>query len=453
MLRKNRKNSTPLLILLLIIAVAGSFSMTIYDNLAPKIFLKQNTIYTNLKEPIYIDIEDDKALKSVKVVLIQGNKIEPLLFKSFDQEKKTNLKIELPQKLFSNQNEPISLLITANDKSWYNLFFGNESKKRLNLVVDNKPPFIDIISNSYRIEQGGSGAVVFKASDKNLSELFIQSKAGRIFKVSPYLKKGYYAALIAWDLKQEEFRAYIIATDKAGNVSKKYIPYFLRNLKYRNSNIKLSEHFLNGKIKALADIYAPKNNHFNYLEKFKFINEDLRNQNEALIYKLSSDVSSPAGKDYKISAFYPLKNAMQVASFGDHRFYMYDNIEISQSYHLGLDLASVAKAPIVASNAGRVVFAGENGIYGLNIIIDHGFGLFSLYGHCSSKEVKVGDMVKAGDIIAHTGTSGLALGDHVHFGVLIGSQEVRPSQFQDKKWLDDYIIKVLNQAKKIILSE
>lgn len=144
---------------------------------------------------------------------------------------------------------------------------------------------------------------------------------------------------------------------------------------------------------------------------------------------------------------------MKVGDFADHRFYSYNGEFVSESYHLGIDLASVARDNIYASLDGKVIFAEENGIYGINIIIDHGFGLYSLYGHCSSKLVAEGDEIKAGEIIAKTGTSGLALGDHLHFGILVQGVEVRPEQFQDAKWLQSYIISVLEEGRKIILKE
>jgi len=88
---------------------------------------------------------------------------------------------------------------------------------------------------------------------------------------------------------------------------------------------------------------------------------------------------------WKIRKFYPLKNGKKVASFGDHRYYYYGDKEnvVSESYHVGYDLASTKMADVIASNPGRVVFAGENGIYGNMPLIDHGLGLYTLYGHCS----------------------------------------------------------------------
>ena len=154
--------------------------------------------------------------------------------------------------------------------------------------------------------------------------------------------------------------------------------------------------------------------------------------------------------DFKINEMYPLKNAQIVASFGDHRLYSYDDTAISESYHLGLDMASNAMASIKPQNGGDVVYANCNGIYGNMPILSHGLGLYTLYGHCSSVNVNAGEYLSAKNIVAKTGKSGYAMGDHLHFGVLIQGVEVRPQEWMDKQWMKLNISDVIKEAKKII---
>ena len=111
---------------------------------------------------------------------------------------------------------------------------------------------------------------------------------------------------------------------------------------------------------------------------------------------------------------------------------------------MGQDLASVAHAPIPAANDGKVVFAEPLGIFGNLVVIDHGLGLMSLYSHLSEIHVKVGDVVQKGAIIAKTGSTGLAFGDHLHFGILVGGVEVTPLEWLDPKWIKDNITGRLN---------
>lgn len=438
--------ATALIVLIFLFFILRS--LPVFERNTPLIDVDE-ILYSNLKNDLMLKFSDDKALKDVRVSLQVEDKAE-LIFEQKNINKKEFLApVSLPKTIRNNANSIYTLVIEVRDNSWSNFFSGNVSKKALTLVVDTKAPKLRVLSNSYQVERGGAASVVFEANDEMIDELYIQV-GDKHFKALPYIKEGFYAALIAWDLKQKDFRAYIVAKDKAGNESKEYIPFYLRDRKYRESNIKLSDRFLDGKIQSLASEYAPKDSDFTRLENFKFVNETLRISNEEKIYKLSSVLSENELKDFQINLFLPLKNGAKVADFGDHRFYSYEGNFVSDSYHMGLDLASVKEAPIISNNSGKVVFAEENGIYGLNILLYHGFGLYSLYGHCSSSPLKAGEEVAVDEIIAKTGVSGLALGDHLHFGILVQGVEVRPEQFQDRNWIKNNITKVLDEGKKII---
>ena len=292
MARKKTRNLLWLLIIILLFL--GSFfilNLSIFEKNAPQI-LVEDTLYTNLKSPLLVKVKDEEnAVKSIKIVLKKDDNDPGVILADgkIKQDKEVSLQINLPKQAYKDKTNSYLLEIWAKDTSFWN-FNGNEAYKKVVVMIDNEAPKLNIISNSYNIEQGGAASVVFKAEDANLKELFIETNKGRIFKVTPYLKKDYYAALIAWDAKDEEFRAYVIAKDAAGNIAKERIRYYLLNRKYRVSNINLSDKFLDGKIENLASIYAPKNNTFTRFEKFKFVNEALRLSNEELIHKITSAV-------------------------------------------------------------------------------------------------------------------------------------------------------------------
>ena len=96
--------------------------------------------------------------------------------------------------------------------------------------------------------------------------------------------------------------------------------------------------------------------------------------------------------------FVQLGNSKVEAGFADHRTYIYKGKEVDQQVHLGFDLAVTAHVPVAAANDGTVVNASWLGIYGNCVIIDHGLGVQSLYGHLQSFDVKVGDKVTRGQI-------------------------------------------------------
>jgi murein DD-endopeptidase MepM/ murein hydrolase activator NlpD len=108
---------------------------------------------------------------------------------------------------------------------------------------------------------------------------------------------------------------------------------------------------------------------------------------------------------------------------------------------MGVDLASLANAPIEAANSGTIAFTGPLGIYGNTVIIDHGYGLFTLYAHLSNIKVGNGQSVKRGETIGSSGLTGLAGGDHLHFSMIVGGQFVDPKEWWDAHWIADNITK------------
>ncbi len=266
------------------------------------------------------------------------------------------------------------------------------------------------------------------------------------------LENGLYnsAAFHSHQCVEKFFKAYIVASDLAGNIKKEYIPLYLKNKHYKTSHLKISDRFLNTKIEELSQDFEETQDIESKIEKFKIINEDIRAENEKLIHKITSEVPEEVIKNFKINKMYPLKNAKVVANFGDHRLYSYKNKHISESWHLGLDLASSSHADIKPKNGGKVVFAEFNGLYGNMPIIYHGLGLYTLYGHCSDIFVSQDDTIKPNQTIAKTGKSGYAMGDHLHFGVLVQGIEVRPQEWMDKQWMRLNIYDVIKTANKLI---
>lgn len=89
----------------------------------------------------------------------------------------------------------------------------------------------------------------------------------------------------------------------------------------------------------------------------------------------------------------------------------------STTYHDGIDIVNSYGSPILAAGDGKISFTGTRGAYGNAVMIDHGSGFSTLYGHTSAILVKVGQVVKKGEVIAKMGNSGRSTGTHVHFSV------------------------------------
>ena len=457
--RHGKKSGSKILIgfivLLLLAGAAYIYTAPEFEREAPIVQTEQNqnNLFWNRNDPLKIQLHDNIGVKDFKLTLSDGsNSVVINQGKNEAGITEQTLLVKYPKdKILNPKAKKLILKILVTDNSMWHFMQGNSTEKNIEINVDYKRPNVNVLANSYSITQGGAALVVFQAEDENLDTLYVEA-GGMQFKAQPYKEEGYYAALIAWPFEKDDFKAKIVAVDAAKNKRVVDIPYYVKNHKYRVSWIHARDKFIDGKITDLASSnpeYASINDR---LDKLRAINETMRLKNEDLIHSLSKNISSDVLESWKIQKFYPLRNGQRVASFGDERHYYYktkDN-EVSHSYHVGYDLASTRMATIKTSNAGKVVYANENGIYGNMPMIDHGLGLYSLYGHCSQLLVNEGDEVSAGEAIAKTGVSGLALGDHLHFGLVIQGVEVRPVEWFDKDWIRKNIDNVFKEADKII---
>lgn len=452
MRNRNGKSSVGTLLLfgLIIGGAIFLYNSSMFERNVPQINLESNG-YWNLKKSLKLTIDDASGVKSYRVILKNKDGDKTLHSEQFINPKnEVILEVEPPRSSYAMKEKSVTIVVEAVDASRWNFLNGNISVNEYKLKIDKKRPQLSTVSHSYKITKGGSALVIFKVSDENLKDVYIQTNYGKKFIAQPFYKDGYFISLLAWPVIEDNFKATIIANDNAGNISKTYIPLYLKQKSYKISNIKLSDRFLKGKIAELAQEFEETYGVEDSIEQFKIINEDVRAKNEVLIHDITSKVSNEMVSDFKMNKMYPLKNAQVVATFGDHRKYSYKDEYISESYHLGLDLASNAMAKIVPQNGGEVVYSDFNGLYGNMPVIDHGLGLYTIYGHCSSVNVNAGDSINAKEHISNTGKSGYAMGDHLHFGVLVQGVEVRPAEWMDTTWIKLNITDVIKSAKKII---
>ncbi len=452
---RRRRNSSSVISWLIMAGLVGGalfvYNSALFERDVPNVSLKNDNGYWNLRKPLNINISDISGVKSYHVTLKTSSDETVLYNEQFISPKDSvDINVKPPRSAYTLSDKDIKIVVEAVDASKWNFMAGNKIIREFELKIDKKRPELSIVGNSYKISKGGSAIVIFKAGDENLEDIYIKTNYGKKFKAQPFYKEGYYISLVAWPVTQNTFRADITVTDSAQNTSKSYIPLYLKNKHYKVSNISIKDKFLKGKIADLAYEFSQTQGIEDSLEQFKTINENVRRENEDLIHEITSKVSDKMISDFNVNKMYPLKNAQVVAQFGDHRKYSYNGQYLSESYHLGLDLASNALAKIEPQNAGEVVYANYNGIYGNMPIVDHGLGLYTLYGHCSSINANRGDVIEANSHLANTGKSGYAMGDHLHFGVLVQGVEVRPQEWMDMTWVKLNITDVIDNAKKII---
>ena len=125
----------------------------------------------------------------------------------------------------------------------------------------------------------------------------------------------------------------------------------------------------------------------------------------------------------------PTTSTRYTAWYGDRRTYAYSNGKSSTSLHYGNDYGVPEGSEVRACADGKVVMAESRISTGWSIVIEHLPGLYSLYYHLSVMDVKEGDMVKQGDLIGKSGSTGLATGPHLHWEMRLNGSAVRPEFF------------------------
>ena len=235
---------------------------------------------------------------------------------------------------------------------------------------------------------------------------------------------------------------HVIAEDAAGNRARASWPVVVQQRSLKAGNVTLPGSFLERTVRPLAEAERIPND--DLVAAFHVINTELRSANEARIREL---LANSAGESLWQDAFQQLPNSKVTSPFAEERVYFVNGVRVSEATHFGYDLASNTAAPIPAANAGLVAFAGNLGIYGNCVLIDHGLGLASLYGHLSRVDVATGDRVEKGQRLGLSGATGLAGGDHLHFAMLVGDTYVDPLEWWDPAWVRTHIDNHLGRSR------
>jgi murein DD-endopeptidase MepM/ murein hydrolase activator NlpD len=413
----------------------GYFLVPKFEWHKPQIKITPDTDTIGLA-PVEIAIsEKGTGLKSATVTLSVAGTERPLFSEQYAQPVTETKFTVASSKLTGVKEGPALFRITARDRSLWSFFRGNETVVQKNVTIDITPPTVELIADDPYINFGGCGLIVYKPSaDTEISGV----------KIGNYFFPGYkgqtkdpnaYIAFFAhpYNVAEDE-KAVLIATDKAGNSRQMRLAYTLKTVKYKKSTIAITDDFIQGKVAPLLNDVGARQG--NPKDVFLKVNRDLRNENETKIRRVTQKSASSM---LWSGPFNQLSNSKVEANFADARTYTYQNTVIDTAYHVGFDLSVTKHYPVEAANSGTVAFVGDLGIYGNTVIIDHGLGLFTLYSHLSSIEVKAGDPIKKAQIIAKTGETGLAAGDHLHFGVYLNGVAVLPIEWWDEKWLRDNV--------------
>jgi len=192
------------------------------------------------------------------------------------------------------------------------------------------------------------------------------------------------------------------------------LPLVLTHKDFASETVSLSE----------SDTSIKTDSSPSHLNQVKKLNTILRNIAPGDVYQFSRFIQ-------------PVSTTQRSAQFADRRIYQYAGGKSSKEFHYGIDFSVPAGTAVCACADGKVMFA-ENCISsGLSVVIEHLPGLYSMYYHLKSLNVKEGQMVKQGDKIGFSGTTGLSASPHLHWEIRLNTCAVNPDFFTGDFAFDD----------------
>jgi len=433
---------------LIVLGAVGWFFAFVYENEAPSVSLQPLPEYISKAQKFTVTAEDKKrGIKVLRLYITQGGKETVLLDEKFSYQGLLNREgVHQVQKDISMDPSALKLAqgefnITLKVWDYSRRGEGNLVVLEQKSIVDTVPPSLRAVSRMHNVNVGGVGFAVYQTSrDAASSGVFVDELFFPGYPDEDQREKGIHHCFFAipYD-KTSNPKINLWAKDKAGNEARTSFYYHVIRKKFREDKIEVSDRFIQKLLPYFS--FYPLDSEDTDLKKFLKINNDLRRENHQALSQLKDKTSPERLWD---GAWLSHWNGQTMARFADHRFYFYRGQRVDDKFHLGVDLASLTNAPVLASNTGKVIFADTLGIYGLAVVIDHGQGLASVYGHLSKIKVSPGQAVKKGEVIGLTGDTGLAGGDHLHFSVMLQGIFVNPVEWWDRHWIMDNVTKKLS---------
>jgi murein DD-endopeptidase MepM/ murein hydrolase activator NlpD len=444
-----------LVFVILALALAVGLVATFRVGAAPEIVIQPEMPAIGARTPVaVIASAPGRGLVDLKLELVQEGQASLVTEKSYrplppwgwlgERTERDEIRGDVGRELLPDlrQGEAILRVTAGRAGTW--LRHPDPVVHEMRLPVRLVPPELSVLSTHNYVTQGGAAVVVYRAGDTSVRD---GVQAGEWFFPGHPLPGGGPADRfclfgVPWDL-DDEAQVRLAAEDDVRNRAElAFVDRFFPKPPARDK-IRLSDKFMARVVPEILRRTPGLADRGDLLENYLQVNRDLRQSNAAELVELSTG-STP---DFLWSEpFLPFPNALVTSAFADQRTYLYEGRDVDQQTHLGYDLASVAQSPVPAANRGRVLLARYFGIYGNTVVLDHGYGLTTLYSHLSAIEVEEGQTVERGATLGRTGATGLAGGDHLHFTTMVGGMPVNPTQWWDARWIRDRVARKLGPA-------
>ncbi|WP_187852836.1 M23 family metallopeptidase [Helicobacter pylori] len=390
-------------------------------------------LFWDLKKPIKVKITAPKGIKRYEIKVTTKDNLILYEKESLVLDKPKSLEVPLIRpEIMGLEDKCLDYEFQANDWSYANFFNGNKASFKQEVCIDTIKPLISVLSRSPSIAYGGSAIVIFEALDKNLSQAFVRVKKKdfKAFRLLEFKQRDVFIALVPWSYKNKDFKAFIVAKDKAYNSNTTPLLFKRKTHRLREKDINLS---------ALKDKIAKQEKFQNHTEQTLLeIFSNARLKDLEKIQKIALE-QGDFDKDFShFQALKPLNGSFKmISNFLENRRLLKDNQVLFKFLHLGVDLMPSKDLSLAFDPLVKRVFKGELDFYGNSLMDCYGLGLCVFLAHLKDDE--------------SVGSSGLKLGIGLHLGMLLQGVFVRPNEWLNEQWIKTNIIAPIEQAKRLLM--
>ena len=421
-----------LAVILLVIPVP--IAMLVGCSSAPAIDLPTPVTTIGQATPVSVHVTDPRGIRSVSATVVQNGASYPVWQMSQPSKaKEATLNFTAGVKTTPQLKDgPAKLIVEATS----NGMMHKSARLERDVTIVTQPPTVSVDSEQHYLYIGMADLATFNVSGAyTAAGVRVGDQSYRAWPL-PGGKPGLFSLFaFAWNMPQGTIPL-VFASNGAGNdVTSPIVVIFPKKEQphYTVHDLQVSEAFMQ---KVVGEL--DPNGSGDMVARFVKINTEMRKSNN----KTLSDLRLKTADHFLFSqTFQRQPHSQAEATFADLRNYIYQGKKIDQQVHLGYDLAVTQHVGVQASNDGRVVWAAPLGIYGNCIVLDHGYGLQTIYGHMSHIDVHEGDMVKRGQVMGQSGMTGMAGGDHIHFAMQLDGVQIDPKEWWDPHWIQDHITK------------
>lgn len=421
-----------LILVVIVLLLVSPLAFFAFRSATPVVELALATPSLGQATPVTVRVRDPRGVRLVQASVEQNGVSYPVFSMpqpSKDPESSWNFTagIKSTPQLQAGKAKLI-VEATSND------LLRKTARAERDVTIVTQPPSVTADSEQHYLYLGMADLTTFSVSG-NWTEAGVRV-GDQTFRGWPMPggKPGMFSLFaFAWNMPPDTVPMVYASNGTGNDVTSPLVVIFPKKEqpKYTVHDLQVSDAFMQKVVNELDP-----NGSGDLVARFVKINSEMRKANNKTLSELRLKT---ADKFLWSKPFIRQPHSQAEANFADLRNYIYHGQKIDQQVHLGYDLAVTQHVGVQASNDGKVVYAAPLGIYGNCVVVDHGYGLQTIYGHMSRIDVHEGDLVKQGQVMGLSGMTGMAGGDHIHFAMQLDGVQIDPKEWWDAHWIKDHI--------------